>query len=68
MREIAVTIAGKFVGEGWHLSLGLLFVLIVVFLPGGIMEGARRIGAWFSRPRNGAQVARQRELSPTAAE
>ena len=68
MREIAVTIAGKFVGEGWHLSLGLLFVLIVVFLPGGIMEGARRIGAWFSRPRNGAQVGRQRELSPTAAE
>jgi ABC-type branched-subunit amino acid transport system permease subunit len=67
-REVAVTIAGKFVGEGWHLSLGLLFVLIVVFLPGGIMEGARRIGAWFGRPRNGARVGRQRELSPTAAE
>ena len=62
------TIAGKFVGEGWHLSLGLLFVLIVVFLPGGIMEGARRIGAWFGRPRNGSRVGRQRELSPTAAE
>ncbi|MBX3531318.1 MAG: branched-chain amino acid ABC transporter permease [Rhizobiaceae bacterium] len=67
-REVAVTIAGKFVGEGWHLSLGLLFVLIVVFLPGGIMEGARRIGARFGRPRNGSRVGRQRELSPTAAE
>jgi len=68
MREVAVAVAGKFVGEGWHLSLGLLFVLIVVFLPGGIMEGARRVGAWFSRPRKGSPLANRRELSPTAAE
>ncbi|HEY8594782.1 MAG TPA: branched-chain amino acid ABC transporter permease [Devosiaceae bacterium] len=34
-----------FVGEGWQLTLGLLFVLVVVFLPGGIMEGLQRIGA-----------------------
>lgn len=32
-------VASKFVGEGWHLSLGLLFMLVVIFLPGGIMEG-----------------------------
>jgi ABC-type branched-subunit amino acid transport system permease subunit len=44
-----VAIAGKFVGEGWQLTLGLLFVLVVVFLPGGIMEGVRRIGALFRR-------------------
>ncbi len=68
LREVMVAISGKFVGEGWHLSLGLLFVLIVVFLPGGIMEGARRIGAWMKRPRNGARAERQRQLSPTAAE
>ncbi len=68
LREVMVTISGKFVGEGWHLSLGLLFVLIVVFLPGGIMEGARRIGARIRRPRNGAPAERQHELSPTAAE
>ena len=34
-----------FVGEGWHLTLGLLFMLVVIFLPGGIMEGFRRIVA-----------------------
>ncbi len=68
VREVAVTIGGKFVGEGWHLSLGLLFVLIVVFLPGGIMEGARRIGARFHGLRSGSRVVRQGELSPTAAE
>ncbi len=66
VREVAVTISSKFVGEGWHLSLGLVFVLIVVFLPGGIMEGARRIGAWLRRPRNGAKANRQ--LSAQGAE
>ena len=66
VREVAVTISSKFVGEGWHLSLGLVFVLIVVFLPGGIMEGARRIGAWLRRPRNGAKTSRQ--LSAQGAE
>ena len=49
-REWVVTIASKFVGEGWQLTLGLLFVLIVMFLPGGIMEGVRRIAALFRRP------------------
>jgi ABC-type branched-subunit amino acid transport system permease subunit len=49
VREIVVAVSSKFVGEGWHLTLGLLFVLVVVFLPGGIMEGVRRIGALFRR-------------------
>jgi len=38
-----VSVAGLFVGEGWHLTLGLLFMLIVIFLPGGLIEGSRRI-------------------------
>jgi len=37
------TILGLFVGEGWHLTLGLVFMLIVIFLPGGIMEGINRL-------------------------
>jgi len=45
----AVKISGKFVGEGWFLTLGLVFVLIVVFLPGGLMEGVRRIAQAFNR-------------------
>jgi len=44
----AVVVSGKFVGEGWFLTLGLVFVLIVVFLPGGVMEGVRRITALVS--------------------
>lgn len=37
-----------FVGEGWSLTLGVVFMLIVIFLPGGIMEGARRITTMFT--------------------
>ena len=48
---VTVKIASKFVGEGWHLTLGLLFVLIVVFLPGGLVEGSQRLVAWFRRKR-----------------
>ena len=47
-----VTVTGLFVGEGWHLTLGLLFMIIVIFLPGGLMEGFSRIGRLFSRKRS----------------
>ena len=39
-----VAVTSMFVGKGWHLTLGLLFMIVVIFLPGGIMEGVRRIG------------------------
>ena len=45
----AVSLASVFVGDGWHLTLGLLFMLVVIFLPGGLMEGIGRIGAVLRR-------------------
>lgn len=62
LENIAVAIAGEFVGEGWHLTLGVLFMLIVIFLPGGVMEGIRRISSWI-RGRS-----RQAQETPAAAE
>jgi ABC-type branched-subunit amino acid transport system permease subunit len=47
--DVVVKITSKFVGDGWHLTLGLVFVIIVIFLPGGIMEGVRRVAAAFRR-------------------
>jgi ABC-type branched-subunit amino acid transport system permease subunit len=44
LREGVVGLSSLFVGEGWHLTLGLIFMLIVTFLPGGLIEGAQRIG------------------------
>ena len=55
-----VAVANKFVGEGWFLTLGLIFVLVVVFLPGGIMEGVRRIGALFRHDKPDAPAKRCR--------
>lgn len=47
--EPMVSVLSLFIGEGWHLTLGVLFMLIVIYLPGGLMEGARRIRSWMKR-------------------
>jgi len=62
LENALVSFTSLFVGEGWHLTLGLLFMIVVIFLPGGIMEGVRRIGKLFSR--KPAQVA----VTDTAAQ
>ena len=53
LQDFMVAISGPFVGEGWHLTLGVLFMLVVIFLPGGIMEGIRRIGQLFRCKKSG---------------
>ena len=47
LRDFVVHVVSPFVGEGWHLTLGVLFMLVVIFLPGGLIEGFRRIGRMF---------------------
>ncbi|GAB4352706.1 MAG: branched-chain amino acid ABC transporter permease [Oricola sp.] len=42
LESFLVTIFHPFIGKGWSLTLGLLFMLVVIFLPGGLMEGGRR--------------------------
>ncbi|MEM7023263.1 MAG: branched-chain amino acid ABC transporter permease, partial [Pseudomonadota bacterium] len=49
LQHFMVSITSLFVGEGWHLTLGALFVLIVIFLPGGLMEGFNRLRNWTMR-------------------
>ena len=44
-----VTIIYPFVGKGWHLTLGIIFMLVVIFLPGGLVEGGQRIARLFRR-------------------
>mgnify|MGYP003701333845 CR=1 FL=1 len=43
LRDVMVSLSALFVGEGWHLTLGVLFMVIVIFLPGGLMEGFSRL-------------------------
>jgi ABC-type branched-subunit amino acid transport system permease subunit len=51
LQHALVSVVGLFVGEGWHLTLGALFMIIVIFLPGGLMEGIARIGNVIRRRR-----------------
>ncbi|MEO0343539.1 MAG: branched-chain amino acid ABC transporter permease [Pseudomonadota bacterium] len=46
MEDFLVSVFYPFVGKGWHLTLGVMFMLVVIFLPGGLVEGGQRIGAW----------------------
>ena len=45
-----------FVGDGWNLTLGVIFMLIVIFLPGGIIEGLRRIWGLFHTRHGGGDA------------
>ena len=49
LEHIVVWVVARFTGEGWHMTLGLLFMLVIIYLPGGLVEGGKRIGARFSR-------------------
>lgn len=49
LQTTMVNVVNPFVGEGWHLTLGALFMLVVIFLPGGVMEGITKISNLFKR-------------------
>lgn len=46
MEDAVVFLIHPFIGKGWHLTLGILFMLVVIFLPGGLVEGGQRIRGW----------------------
>ncbi|GAA6178565.1 MULTISPECIES: branched-chain amino acid ABC transporter permease [unclassified Shimia] len=43
LEEFVITLIYPFIGKGWHLTLGILFMLVVIFLPGGLVEGGQRL-------------------------
>jgi ABC-type branched-subunit amino acid transport system permease subunit len=49
MEDFVVFLIHPFVGKGWHLTLGILFMLVVIFLPGGLVEGGQRLINWIRR-------------------
>lgn len=46
IEKVAVEMVYPFVGKGWHLTLGIMFMAVIIFLPGGLVEGGKRIGDW----------------------
>ncbi|PVA10464.1 branched-chain amino acid ABC transporter permease [Pelagivirga sediminicola] len=43
LEDFVITLVYPFVGKGWHLTLGIVFMLVVIFLPGGLVEGGQRL-------------------------
>ena len=49
MENFIVGILHYFVGKGWHLTLGLLFMMVIIFLPSGLVEGGQKLAKLFKR-------------------
>ncbi|KUF10300.1 branched-chain amino acid ABC transporter permease [Pseudoponticoccus marisrubri] len=49
LEDFIVAVIYPFIGKGWHLTLGLIFMAVVIFLPGGLVEGGQRIARAFRR-------------------
>ena len=49
IEDLMVFLIHTFIGKGWHLTLGILFMLVVIFLPGGLVQGGQKIMAWLRR-------------------
>lgn len=49
LEDLIVNLTYPFIGKGWHLTLGIVFMLVVIFLPGGLVEGAQRISRLLRR-------------------
>ena len=43
LENLMVGVLHFFVGKGWHLTLGIVFMLVVIFMPGGLVEGGNRL-------------------------
>ncbi len=68
IQDVVVAVVYPFVGKGWHLTLGLVFMLVVIFLPGGLMEGFRRISDRFFGGSRKTDNSTGGTTAPTAAE
>lgn len=49
LENFVVAIIYPFIGKGWHLTLGLMFMAVVIFLPGGLVEGGQRVASAIRR-------------------
>ena len=67
LQNIMVVISNPFVGEGWHLTLGALFMVVVIFLPGGVMEGLSKISKLFRKEKHSDDVMSEDVVSESTA-
>ncbi len=49
LEDFMVALFYPFIGKGWHLTLGIMFMLVVIFLPGGLVQGGQKFAGMFQR-------------------
>ena len=62
LQDFMINIIYPFAGKGWHLTLGLLFMMVVIFLPGGLVEGGQKLANLFRR--NKSDDGTNSEMTP----
>ncbi|MBK1636544.1 branched-chain amino acid ABC transporter permease [Rhodovulum adriaticum] len=67
IEDLIVAMIHPFVGKGWHLTLGILFMLVVIFLPGGLVEGGQRVARLFRRNKKAGPGDKDPEHHPKQA-
>ncbi|MDP5084690.1 MAG: branched-chain amino acid ABC transporter permease [Yoonia sp.] len=63
LEDFVVAMVYPFIGKGWHLTLGIMFMLVVIFLPGGLVQGGQKIAGLFQR-RKSADAAKPNATEP----
>jgi ABC-type branched-subunit amino acid transport system permease subunit len=56
IEDLLITLVYPFIGKGWHLTLGMICMLVVIFLPGGLVEGGQRVAAMFRRKKSNPET------------
>uniref|UniRef100_UPI003B517301 branched-chain amino acid ABC transporter permease n=1 Tax=Roseovarius indicus TaxID=540747 RepID=UPI003B517301 len=64
LEDVLVAMVYPFVGKGWHLTLGMLFMLVVIFLPGGLVEGGQRLMKLFGKKSKQDAKGKSTQSSP----
>lgn len=68
IEDALVAMVYPFIGKGWHLTLGIIFMLVVIFLPGGLVEGGQRIVRLFGRGKKTGTDDGKKSAETTPAE
>lgn len=68
LQDFFVFVIHPFIGKGWHLTLGLMFMLVVIFLPGGLVEGGQRIWRLFKQKKQKPTAGPPSSAATTPAE
>ncbi|WP_170513086.1 MULTISPECIES: branched-chain amino acid ABC transporter permease [Ruegeria] len=64
LEDAVVFVIHPFIGKGWHLTLGILFMLVVIYLPGGLVEGGQRLLNRFKRKKSNTDDATSGKTEP----